>query len=166
MAQIKCPACSLEISYNTEKCPSCGHPMRAGNSEPEFRAWQKRRMIGLMILCAAAIPIGIILKNPAVWILGIAGVILGEMKLLHGIDPEKRAPGWQIRCMKCGFTEHWGKYGIRRFAIGTSYTIGWCNTCRWIRFHAIEKIAKMKITPEDSSAGSPASDRRQKEDIS
>ena len=163
MEQIKCPACSLEISDKAEKCPSCGHPIRAGNSEPEFRAWRKRRMIRLMILCAAAIPIGIILKNPAVWILGIAGVILGEMKLLHfmagsggtTIDPEKRAPGWQIRCTKCGFTEPWGKYGIRFFAIGTSYTIGWCNTCRWIRFHAIEKTRKIISKPEDSSAGGP-----------
>jgi len=143
MAFVKCPKCSGEISDQAEACPLCGHPMRALNSEPEFKAWRKRRMIGLMILCAAAIPIGIILKNPAVWILGTMGVILGEMKLMQGMDPEKRAPGWQIRCTKCGFTEPWGKYGIRLFAIGTTYTIGWCNTCRWIRFHAIEKTAKI-----------------------
>ena len=163
MALVKCPECSKEISDQAEVCPSCGHPMKAGNSEPEFKAWRKKRTLGLMILCAAAIPIGLILKNPVVWILGIAGVILGEMKLLHEaagsggktIDPERRAPGWQIRCTKCGLTEPWGKYGVRLFAIGTTYTIGWCNTCRWIRFHAIEKIAQMRIKPEDSSAGRP-----------
>ena len=26
---------------------------------------------------------------------------------------EAKAPGWQIRCLKCGFTEPYGKYGIR-----------------------------------------------------
>lgn len=52
---------------------------------------------------------------------------------------EKRAPGWKIRCLKCGFTEPWGKYGIRLFACGTKYTIGRCSACgRW-RFFAIER---------------------------
>lgn len=52
---------------------------------------------------------------------------------------EKRAPGWKIRCLKCGFTEPWGKYGIRRMAYGKNYTIGRCSKCgRW-RFFAIER---------------------------
>jgi predicted nucleic-acid-binding Zn-ribbon protein len=55
------------------------------------------------------------------------------------MDPEKRAPGWRVRCLKCGYTEPWGKYGIRRLAAGRNYTIGWCTRCRWIRFHVIEK---------------------------
>lgn len=54
---------------------------------------------------------------------------------------EERAPGWQIRCRKCGFAEPWGKYGIRMAGAGTSDTIGWCPKCRWLRTHAIEKAA-------------------------
>jgi hypothetical protein len=34
------------------------------------------------------------------------------------MDQQKRAPGWQIRCLKCRFTEEWGKYGIRKLAWG------------------------------------------------
>lgn len=52
---------------------------------------------------------------------------------------EARAPGWQIRCLKCGFTEAWGKYGIRLGAAGRKYTVGFCGRCRWLRFHVIEK---------------------------
>jgi RNase P subunit RPR2 len=52
---------------------------------------------------------------------------------------ETRAPGWQIRCLKCGFTEPFGKYGIRKFAGGKSYTVGFCTHCRWLRFYVIEK---------------------------
>ncbi|HLX94500.1 MAG TPA: hypothetical protein VKU37_02020 [Verrucomicrobiae bacterium] len=52
---------------------------------------------------------------------------------------ETRAPGWQIRCLKCGFTEPFGKYGIRRWAAGRQFTIGFCRHCRWLRFQVIEK---------------------------
>ncbi len=49
------------------------------------------------------------------------------------------APGWKVRCLKCGFTEDWGKYGIRIAGAGKKYTLGWCSRCRWIRCHVIEK---------------------------
>ena len=52
---------------------------------------------------------------------------------------EHRAPSWVVRCLKCGVTEPWGKYGIRRWAVGRSWTLGWCSRCRWIRCHVIEK---------------------------
>jgi hypothetical protein len=52
---------------------------------------------------------------------------------------ESRAPGWQIRCRKCGFTEPFGKYGIRLAAAGTACTIGFCRRCRWLRFQVIER---------------------------
>lgn len=55
------------------------------------------------------------------------------------MDPQTRAPNWKIRCLKCGFTEDWGKYGVRRLAAGKSYTLDWCSRCRWIRCHVIEK---------------------------
>ena len=68
------------------------------------------------------------------------------------MDPEKRAPGWQVRCRKCGFTEPWGRYGIRLAAVGTAYTIGWCRKCRWIRTHAIEKVSKAAPAAEQKEA--------------
>jgi hypothetical protein len=64
------------------------------------------------------------------------------------MNAEMRAPGWQIRCLKCGFAEPWGKYGIRRGAAGKSYTIGFCSQCRWLRFHVIEKVATVKPAKE------------------
>lgn len=55
-------------------------------------------------------------------------------------ESEHRAPGWVIRCTRCGFTEPWGKYGVR---IGGAsygkYTIGRCSRCKRICCHAIEK---------------------------
>jgi hypothetical protein len=52
---------------------------------------------------------------------------------------EGRAPGWRIRCCTCGFTEHFGKYGIRMAAAGTKYTLGRCQCCNRIRIQIIEK---------------------------
>ena len=57
-------------------------------------------------------------------------------------DSEKRAPGWQIRCLKCDFTEPWDKYGIRLKASGRTYTFGRCAQCKRIRLHVIEKHAE------------------------
>lgn len=55
-------------------------------------------------------------------------------------DPEKRAPGWQVRCTRCGFTEPWGKYGVRLHAASwKKYTLGRCAQCRRLGFHAIER---------------------------
>ena len=51
---------------------------------------------------------------------------------------ERRAPGWVVRCLKCGFTQPWGKYGIRIDGAGRPRTWGWCSRCRWIRCHVIE----------------------------
>ena len=52
---------------------------------------------------------------------------------------DRRVPGWQVRCLRCGLTEHWGKYGIRLGARGRKWTLGWCSRCRGLRCHAIEK---------------------------
>lgn len=51
---------------------------------------------------------------------------------------EARAPGWKIRCLKCGLTEPYGKYGIRQMAAGKSYTWGYCPQCDALRFYVIE----------------------------
>jgi hypothetical protein len=60
------------------------------------------------------------------------------------MDAAMRAPGWQIRCIKCGFAEPWGKYGVRRRAAGKEFTIGRCSKCKRIRFHVIEKVTAAK----------------------
>ncbi|MCX5632952.1 MAG: hypothetical protein NTW93_04655 [Phycisphaerae bacterium] len=55
-------------------------------------------------------------------------------------DAEKRAPGWQIRCTRCGFSEPWGKYGVcLGGAAWKKFTIGRCSSCRKFGFHKIEK---------------------------
>jgi predicted RNA-binding Zn-ribbon protein involved in translation (DUF1610 family) len=53
---------------------------------------------------------------------------------------KKRAPGWQLRCLNCGFTEPWGKRGVRRKAIGRKYTYGRCPHCKRVRIRVIEKV--------------------------
>ena len=53
---------------------------------------------------------------------------------------ERRAPGWVIRCLRCGLTEPWGRYGVRMYAWSyKKYTIGRCNRCGRMCCHAIEK---------------------------
>lgn len=53
---------------------------------------------------------------------------------------ERRAPGWVVRCKRCGFTEPWGKYGIRLAAASRGKcTIRRCSRCGRICCHAIEK---------------------------
>lgn len=53
---------------------------------------------------------------------------------------EARAPGWRIRCLKCGFTEPYGKYAIRRWAAGRKYTLGRCTRCKRVCCHVVEKL--------------------------
>jgi hypothetical protein len=51
------------------------------------------------------------------------------------------APGWQLRCTKCGLTFDAADMGIVRLA-GRSwhqYKIRWCGQCRWLRFFAEER---------------------------
>jgi hypothetical protein len=52
---------------------------------------------------------------------------------------ERRAPGWDIRCLRCGYTEPWGKYGIRLLAAGRKWTAGRCARCHRFCCHVIEK---------------------------
>lgn len=52
---------------------------------------------------------------------------------------EARAPGWVIRCLRCGFTEPYGKYGVRLWAAGCKYTWGHCVRCKRVCCHVIEK---------------------------
>jgi len=72
---------------------------------------------------------------------------------------KERAPGWRIRCQTCGFTEHFGKYGIRRAAAGKKWTLGHCERCGRIRRHVIEKgpvpTEQSPLVPATSSAQPP-----------
>jgi hypothetical protein len=52
---------------------------------------------------------------------------------------EKRAPGWRIRCRKCGFTEDWGKFGIRKHAVGVTYKFGRCPHCHRFGWAIVER---------------------------
>jgi len=55
---------------------------------------------------------------------------------------ERRAPGWVVRCKRCGFTEPWGKYGVRLAAASwKKCTLGRCARCGRICCHVIEKRA-------------------------
>ncbi|MCE5326550.1 MAG: ankyrin repeat domain-containing protein [Planctomycetaceae bacterium] len=67
----------------------------------------------------------------------------------HREEYERRAPGWIIRCKTCGFTEPWGKYGVRLMGRGRTLTIGWCRRCRWIRCHVVEQGEAPAKQPEN-----------------
>ena len=51
------------------------------------------------------------------------------------------APGWQVRCTKCGRTRDAADVGIVRVGARSwkKFTLGWCSHCRRWRFIAIEK---------------------------
>jgi RNase P subunit RPR2 len=50
------------------------------------------------------------------------------------------APGWSVRCTKCGTVREASEVGIIRIrATSPKYTLGWCKDCGWFRFIAIEK---------------------------
>lgn len=51
------------------------------SEEPEFQAYRKRVLTGSLVLCIVAVPPGLILHLPQVWILGILGIVVGGWKL-------------------------------------------------------------------------------------
>jgi hypothetical protein len=78
------------------------------------------------------------------------------------LNPEKQAPGWQIRCLNCDFTERRVKLNIRLKAAGRTYSFGRCPQCKRIRLRVIEKAPKWNgrirvITPllNSTQEGSP-----------
>lgn len=53
---------------------------------------------------------------------------------------ERRAPGWVVRCKRCGFAEPWGKYAIRLGAASKGKCrLRRCPRCGRLCCHAIEK---------------------------
>ena len=57
---------------------------------------------------------------------------------------KKRAAGWQIRCLKCGDTEPWGKRSAQSKSAERSYVFGRCPKCKRIRMRVVEKVP---VTP-------------------
>ncbi|HRX85216.1 MAG TPA: hypothetical protein P5572_09390 [Phycisphaerae bacterium] len=64
---------------------------------------------------------------------------------------ERRAPGWDIRCLKCGFAEPAGKYMIRLWATnrGGECRLHRCRRCRRLCCHSIEKRKNRQKTVND-----------------
>ncbi|HEX7577608.1 MAG TPA: hypothetical protein VF430_06185 [Verrucomicrobiae bacterium] len=60
------------------------------------------------------------------------------------MDTKKRATDWQIRCLRCDFTEPWEKSGVRPKASGRKFIFGRCPQCKRIRFRVIEKVPDPK----------------------
>lgn len=53
------------------------------------------------------------------------------------------APGWQVRCPKCGLTLDAADLGfvfIWKKLIGKERRLGWCQECRRLRWLVIEPI--------------------------
>ncbi len=61
------------------------------------------------------------------------------------MEPKNRAPGWQIRCLRCDSTEPWDKPVARLKTAGRKFVFGRCPQCKRIRFRVIEKIPDAKM---------------------
>jgi Zn finger protein HypA/HybF involved in hydrogenase expression len=61
------------------------------------------------------------------------------------MNPKKRAPEWQIRCMRCDSTEPWDQPGVRIKASGRKFVFGRCPQCKRIRLRVIEKVPDPKL---------------------
>jgi hypothetical protein len=51
------------------------------SDEPQFEAYRRRVLTGSLVGCIAAVPIGLVLHLPYVWILGIVGIVVAGWKL-------------------------------------------------------------------------------------
>jgi hypothetical protein len=52
------------------------------------------------------------------------------------------APGWLIRCPKCGLTKPLGETGAVRLGAASrgKRTVGFCRQCRRLRWAIIERV--------------------------
>jgi hypothetical protein len=63
------------------------------------------------------------------------------------------APGWQVRCPKCGLTFDAADLGftfIGKKLIGKELVLGWCSRCRWLRWLRVEP------KPQGAAESTPA----------
>ena len=73
------------------------------------------------------------------------------------------APGWRVCCTKCGRSAPAGKVGITRIGACSShkYTLGFCRTCRWIRFVRIVRDSdRTNLTQQLGTDRTPDAVRR------
>jgi hypothetical protein len=77
-----------------------------------------------------------------VWlVLGLVGLylVLGIILRLTG----GYAPGWQVRCRRCGTTRDAAEVGVVRVGRSTGKvtgTFGWCGHCRGLRTFVVERM--------------------------
>ncbi|MBI1325428.1 hypothetical protein GC170_19865 [bacterium] len=58
---------------------------------------------------------------------------------------ERRAPGWRVRCRKCGFEMPYGIWGIRLLAASRGkFILGRCLRCRHLGCMAVERSSPGK----------------------
>jgi hypothetical protein len=59
------------------------------------------------------------------------------------------APGWIIRCTKCGQSKPLGQTGAIRLGAASrgKWTLAWCNRCGWLRIAAIERMPEGAKSP-------------------
>jgi len=69
-------------------------------------------------------------------LVGFFLLLFGLLRLIGGF-----APGWVVRCTKCGKIRKADEAGIVRVGsvASFSYTLDWCSNCRKIRFHVVER---------------------------
>lgn len=77
-----CDKCGKELADESSYCSFCGVKLGGGGrSEPEFRAYRRRVLIGCMVICCLGLPIGMSLGLPHVWVVSIAGIVVASIKL-------------------------------------------------------------------------------------
>ncbi len=59
------------------------------------------------------------------------------------------APGWHVRCTKCGHTRDAGDAGYVRKSTDTeaATALSWCRGCRWLRVHSVERKRPARPRP-------------------
>lgn len=78
-----CEKCGKELADGSCYCSFCGVKLGGGSggSEPEFRSFRRRLLIGCLVICCLGLPIGMSLGLPHVWVLSIAGIVVASIKL-------------------------------------------------------------------------------------
>jgi hypothetical protein len=73
--------------------------------------------------------------------IGEPGLIPWSVRLAGRRVMKGYAPGWQIRCTKCGQTRDASEAGLVRIGALSwkKFTLGFCSHCHRLRFIAIEK---------------------------
>jgi hypothetical protein len=64
------------------------------------------------------------------------GGLTGEEKRLA----ESRAPGWRVRCRRCGYEMPYGIWGIRKLAVSRGkFIVGRCRRCGRLGCMSVER---------------------------